>query len=511
MATKLKKGRILRYAVLFLSVVSLSAAVLTFSGGTADLYPLSWNLLKQYLLVILGIVLSVFSGRFFEIKRKRISFEITLLIFGIYCTALICYFDIVVYAPKVVDNNFVIPDAFAGNKAFIYLPLFLVCVSLLVNFIERFCCAVHMEGFAENCLTVRFLRFITTGKGIKKIITIYLMISAFFGILISTILSLAFMDTLSRIEAPFSVIIVCFASTAFSIAVFLIFTMRKKSALSDIETIFGGIDNLYESKPSENNAVSEKSLFYKTSEKLAHIDEITRESIQKGIASEKMKVELITNISHDLKTPLTSIIGYGELLEKDDLPEHLAEKIRKLNYKSKYLMELVENVFELSKAASGNAEINKSKLDLRKLLEQCAGELYDRSLETGTEIILKTGKRELMAETDGIKLHRIFQNLLDNALKYSLRGTRIYIEADAANGEAEIEIINTSSYKMEFNPENITERFERGDKSRSGEGNGLGLAIAKTYAEALGGSFEIKIKGDQFSALVKLPLITTEN
>ncbi len=508
MATKLRKSSILRYAALLLSAVLMAAAVMTFHGGEGDLYPLSWVMLRQYFLAILGIGISVFSGRFFEIKRKYVPFEITLLISGIYCAVLVWYFNIVVYTPRVVDNHFVVPTVFAGNKLFIYLPLFFALVMLLVSFIERFCYGVHTEGFADNCLTVCFLRFITTGRGIKKITVIYLTVSAFLGILTVTIMFLLLSDIITQIQAPFSVIIVAFTPTAVSVIIFLIITMRKKSSLSDIETIFKGIDSLYENKHIENKVVSEKSPFYNTSEKLVRIGEVTRESIEKGIAGEKMKVELITNISHDLKTPLTSIIGYGELLEKSDLPEDAMEQLQKLNRKSKYLMKMVENVFELSKAASGSAELNIVKLDLRKLLEQSTGELYDRSVETGIEIILDTGGNELNAETDGDKMHSVFQNLLDNALKYSLKGTRIYIVANIVNSEAEIEIISTSSYRMDFDPEKITERFERGDKSRSGEGSGLGLAIAKTYTEACGGKFEIRIKGDQFTAVVKMPLIT---
>src|SRR5699024_4079004 len=150
-----------------------------------------------------------------------------------------------------------------------------------------------------------------------------------------------------------------------------------------------------------------------------------KESIIKGIASEKMKVELITNVSHDLRTPLSSIMGYGEMLAEMELPEKAAACVKKLNGKAAYLSELVEDVFELSKAAPGDIVKSKSSFDFRKLIQQTVGELYDRAEEQGREIIVTVDGEDIILFNDGARIHRVLYNLLDNALKYSLDGTRI--------------------------------------------------------------------------------------
>ena len=235
-------------------------------------------------------------------------------------------------------------------------------------------------------------------------------------------------------------------------------------------------------------------------------DNAMREAVERAVASEKLKVELITNVSHDLRTPMTSIVGYGEMLEGMELSDEADECVRKLNHKSRYLLSMLEDVFDMSKTATGNAALNMEELDLVMLLNQTIAECDDRLGKSGRKLCMDIDSDSVLVRTDGSRMHRVFSNLLDNAVKYSLDGTRIFVTLKTYDDRVSVEIMNTSSYEMNFTPERITQRFVRGDSEHTGEGSGIGLAIAKTYTEGVGGSFDIKLKGDSFSAVVTLPL-----
>lgn len=235
-------------------------------------------------------------------------------------------------------------------------------------------------------------------------------------------------------------------------------------------------------------------------------DNAMRDAVERAVASEKLKVELITNVSHDLRTPMTSIVGYGEILEGMELSDEADECVRKLNHKSRYLLSMLEDVFDMSKTATGNAALNMEELNLVMLLNQTIAECDDRLEKSGRKLCVDIDSDSVLVRTDGSRIHRVFSNLLDNAVKYSLAGTRIFVTLKTYDDRVSVEIMNTSSYEMNFTPERITQRFVRGDSECTGEGSGIGLAIAKTYTEGVGGSFDIKLKGDSFSAVVTLPL-----
>ncbi len=229
------------------------------------------------------------------------------------------------------------------------------------------------------------------------------------------------------------------------------------------------------------------------------------EAIRTAVASERFKVELIANVSHDLRTPLTAILGYGELLEKEALSPEGREQLTRLNQKAGYMRDLVESLFELTKVSSGVLECKREKIDLVRLLEQAVG-LYDDQLSHAHLAVRRSyGADTLPVVTDGARMHQVFANLLGNAIKYALPGTRIYLEARETESGFFVRMVNTASYEMDFQPEEIMQRFARGDKARSTQGSGLGLAIAQTYTESVGGSFRVQIDGDQFSAIVELP------
>lgn len=246
--------------------------------------------------------------------------------------------------------------------------------------------------------------------------------------------------------------------------------------------------------------------FIQAETRLSAVSAQHEEAIRTAVTSERFKVELISNVSHDLRTPLTSILGYGELLEKEKLSPTGEEQLKRLNQKAGYMLELVESLFELTKVSSGAAECKKEEIDLIRLLEQTIGLFDDQLTAAGLGVRRQYETPSFLITTDGSRLHQVFANLLGNAIKYALPGTRIYLEVKCRETECAVRMVNTASYEMDFQPEEILQRFARGDKARSTQGSGLGLAIAQTYTESVGGQFQVVIDGDQFHAVVKLPL-----
>lgn len=227
-------------------------------------------------------------------------------------------------------------------------------------------------------------------------------------------------------------------------------------------------------------------------------------SLKEQMKSERMKVELITNVSHDLKTPLTSIISYIDLLSKEEgLSETARDYVNILREKSYRLKNIVSDLFDLAKSTSGDINLDMEKLDLKKLIEQTLGDMEDDIKDSGLQIKTRLPAEPVYIMADGKRLYRVFQNLIDNALKYSLKGTRVYIELEEANGKAIASIKNISGYEMNFTTEEILQRFARGDKARSTDGSGLGLSIAESFTRVCGGDFRVDIDGDLFKVTVK--------
>lgn len=230
-------------------------------------------------------------------------------------------------------------------------------------------------------------------------------------------------------------------------------------------------------------------------------------AIEEALKGERMKTELITNVSHDLKTPLTSIISYVDLLEKCDIQDETAQKyIRVLDEKSGRLKRLIEDLVEASKVSSGAVTLNKIRVNLCELATQAVGEMEDSFEERRLEIVLNTPETPPVIFADSQKTWRIFDNLLNNARKYSLEGTRVYVDVREENGEGIFSVKNVSAEALNIPPEELTQRFVRGDQSRTKEGSGLGLSIAKDLCTLQGGALELQIDGDLFKATVKLPL-----
>lgn len=228
-------------------------------------------------------------------------------------------------------------------------------------------------------------------------------------------------------------------------------------------------------------------------------------ALEKSVKSERLKAELITNVSHDIKTPLTSIINYVDLLKKEDgYNEKTKEYIEVLDRQSGRLKKLTEDLIEASKASTGNISVNLEKTDVNVLLTQVVGEYEERLTKKRLTIVTEFSEGELNAMADGRCLWRVFDNLMGNICKYSQTGTRVYITSRNIDGCPEVVFKNISGAPLNIAPEELTERFVRGDKSRYTEGSGLGLSIAKSLTELQGGNLEIFIDGDLFKVSVTL-------
>lgn len=231
-----------------------------------------------------------------------------------------------------------------------------------------------------------------------------------------------------------------------------------------------------------------------------------RKSIESEMKSENMKTELITNVSHDLKTPLTSIINYIDLLKRENIESETAKDyINILDKKSQRLKVLIDDLFEASKATSGAMELNITKIDIVQLLKQSLGENDERFKNSNLSVKLDIPDTKIFINGDGQRLYRVFENLISNIVKYSLSNTRVYIQM-YVDDENKVVIImrNISAYELDFCANEITNRFKRGDSSRSTDGSGLGLAIAKSIVELHGGKFNIEVDGDLFKSIIKL-------
>lgn len=231
-------------------------------------------------------------------------------------------------------------------------------------------------------------------------------------------------------------------------------------------------------------------------------------AVRSAVKAENMKSELITNVSHDLKTPLTSIIGYVDLLEDvKDMPPEAKDYIAVIKKKSDRLKNIISDLFDLSRSSSGNVELDMENLDIKKLMEQTLADMSDAIESSGKNIKQAFPEKPVMIYADGKKLYRVFQNVIDNALKYSMDNTRIFVTLKQKNNKAIAEIKNVSAYEIDFLEDEILERFTRGDKARGTEGSGLGLSIARSFTQACNGVLRVIVDGDQFKVVIEFDVL----
>lgn len=258
-----------------------------------------------------------------------------------------------------------------------------------------------------------------------------------------------------------------------------------------------------------NTRISESGLFAINRQMAAAVNDLgdgLRHALQEQMKSERMKADLITNVSHDLKTPLTSIINYVDLLKREELHNEKAnEYLEVLDQKSQRLKQLTEDLVEASRASSGNVVLDIRRIDVKELLMQTSGEFVERFEARGLQLIENFPQNPQYVDADGRRLWRIIENLFRNVEKYAMPHTRVYLDLINDGDRVAFSLKNISENPLNISPEELTERFTRGDESRSTEGSGLGLSIAKDLTEIQQGTFEIYLDGDLFKVMVSFP------
>ena len=349
---------------------------------------------------------------------------------------------------------------------------------------------IHPKDYAHNLM----VKLTSLKMNNKKIYTITKYVWIFIPLtIIQVIIIFAFDVNYGLFESSI------YTAPLLSIALCVISIFIIKDKVNKIEQIRNGIDKIKNGNIEHKIEIKKDLLFDDIVKDINEIGKTINIAVEERLKSERMKNELITNVSHDLKTPLTAIINYISLMKKEDIqPKHLKDYVQVLDKRSQRLKILIEDLFEASKIGSNNIELNLEENDINQLLTQTLVEMEDYINESKLDFIVNTPNKEVYILADGKKTFRVFENIISNILKYSLEKTRVYIDLVESDKKVHISFKNISKHQLNFDPDEITERFTRGDLSRNTEGSGLGLAIAKGLVQAQGGELKVDITGDLF-------------
>ena len=275
--------------------------------------------------------------------------------------------------------------------------------------------------------------------------------------------------------------------------------VRQEEMLKEtLKKIYDGDTNVHINEQELEGALKEMAIY---------INDIAggfKNAIEENLKAERLKTELITNVSHDIKTPLTSIINYVDLLKKEDIKdEKIREYIDILDVKSQRLKKLTEDLVEASKASSGNVKLNIESINIKELINQTIGEFKDRLESRNLQVETDMPKEDVRIDADNRYMFRIMENLFSNISKYAQENSRVYIDVKKTNKKVNISIKNISKDRLNISSDELMQRFVRGDKSRYTEGSGLGLSIAKSLTELQRGTFDIVIDGDLFKVVME--------
>ena len=275
--------------------------------------------------------------------------------------------------------------------------------------------------------------------------------------------------------------------------------VRQEDNIKDtLKKIYGGDTDVHINEEELDGVLKQMAIY---------INDIAggfKNAIEESLKSERLKTELITNVSHDIKTPLTSIINYVDLLKKEDIKdEKVKEYIEILDNKSQRLKKLTEDLVEASKASSGNVKLNIESINIKELINQTIGEFKDRLEKRNLQIEVDMPNEDVKISADNRYMYRIMENLFGNISKYAQENSRVYVDVKKTNKKIDISIKNISKDKLNISSDELMQRFVRGDKSRYTEGSGLGLSIAKSLTELQKGTFDIIIDGDLFKVVME--------
>ncbi len=419
-----------------------------------------------------------------------------------------------IYAFVFLFSAAALSEVYWENFEWIFvISIYIICASvLLVSYIFSFAARAKTGELFKNTAIwfvlkniYRFLRFIY--RGIRKVLSnLPIYIKTIFLLLLLAIWSFVIM-AVNMYDLPIIIVFWLLGGTIIALYAFYI-TYGIDKLKKGGERISSG-DLSYRIDASHMPHDLKKQAYA-----LNSIGNGMYAALDERMRSERFKTELITNVSHDLKTPLTSIVNYVDLLKSErtsEAPdeEKITEYVEVLERQSERLRKLTSDLVEASKASTGNLECEPSRIELGEMISQASGEYAERLSSLGLELIVRISEEQMSIIADGKHLWRIFDNLMNNIAKYSLHGTRVYIDAYVSGDMAYIIFRNTSRYELNVSPDELTERFVRGDASRHSEGSGLGLSIAKSLAELNGGRLDIFVDGDLFK--VVLGFKTLEN
>lgn len=374
--------------------------------------------------------------------------------------------------------------------------LLLVCMSLATR--------LRCRSFWKTTLVYTILRGIYLL--LKKLFSLFIKIVSYIPVLWQLIFAIAL----------FCIVELCFLVVCGSDDIFVLFLFEK---IVFIPLIFYVAYMLYKLEETgkkitqgDTTATVDTKYFLgtfkKQGENLNSIKVGISSAVEDKMKSERFKTELITNVSHDIKTPLTSIINYVDLLSKEDLQNETAkEYIQIIAKNSDRLKKLVVDLVDASKASSGVLKLDMQPMKIDVLLEQIAGEYVERLSANNLELIMRKPEESIQIMADGQRIYRVFDNLMNNICKYALANTRVYLLLEKEDDKAIISFKNISATELDMSANDLMERFVRGDKSRNTEGSGLGLSIAESLTKLQNGDFQIQLDGDLFKIIITFPVI----
>lgn len=410
------------------------------------------------------------------------------------------FFVVQMFLPM-ATSRFYYDEAYLGawsEQLFWFVPLtisVMILVVQLVDFAERWKSVGQFDKDIIDSYTIRLFKAIIEMFSNRTLgIQMFILLIGFF---------LAGVGFLAAAIEPFNLIVYFPAVVFLGLPALYLFVRRA----AYLNRIFNATEKMAKGTLHEEIKVKGKSPLAKHAQHLNALREGVRSSMSEQAKSERLKTELITNVSHDLRTPLTSIITYTDLLKAENLTE--ADRLKYvdiLDKKSARLKSLIEDLFEVSKMASGNLELHKRQVDLTQLLRQTLAEHEEEISNSSLDFRIQLPEEALIANVDGQRWWRVLDNLIVNALKYSMAGTRVYVNLEQGNHRARFVVKNISQYELNESSDELFERFKRADTSRHTDGSGLGLAIAQSIVDMHGGKMNIDIDGDLFKVTVELPV-----
>lgn len=448
------------------------------------------NYVTIILIASLVLMVSAFIYLVIVTGRREQGGETTSFLDGIYTDV----YSLLVFIAAVISVRMVSQLSFNDPVQLILVALVfgidvLIGLSYLLSMIRQ----IKSRQIIKNTLVYKFFDLCFNGKAFKTWILLLLL---GYG----TVNGILFMIAANT---PGFVLVFIFLIIPFNIAA-IYFSARALVSLEQImravkEVSTGNIDYVL-----DKSQIS--VAFSGFAGDIQSIQGGLKNAVDEAVKGERMKTDLIANVSHDLKTPLTSVINYVDLLKQEDLNNELArEYLSVLDEKSARLKQLIEDLIEASKASSGNLAVSAEKIDLHELVMQACGEYEEKIQQTELDILINAEEKTFIS-ADGKHMWRIVENLLSNVVKYSLPHSRVYINVGKNEQYGLLIIKNISANPLDIPPEQLTERFVRGDSSRTTEGSGLGLSIAQSLTNIQGGRFKIEIDGDLFKVIVEVPL-----